>query len=235
MGVQLDTLTLDNQKAYRLINSKLPTIELFEDVSSAEDFEDLYELQALTNPRLTAEKFGRMDYLNVDEAPWGITGASYAIAPFTHVSPGGSRFSNGEYGMLYLAESMDTAIAEVAYHQSRYLANVENLAFDRLVFRGLACTFSGQAIHDATVLSQEHDIYSPDNYSDAQTLGNQIRSDGSEGIQYWSVRDPGKTCWGLFTPKGVQSIVQTVHLEFVIDGKNIIDICQVTTCKKDPI
>lgn len=231
MGAQLNTLTLNKQKAYRLINSKLPTIELFEDVASAEDFEDLYALQAFTNPRLTAERVGNLNYLNVEDAPWGIRGASYAIAPFTHVSPDGSRFSNGDYGMLYVAETMDTAVAEVAYHQSNYLANVEDLSFDRMIFRGLACTFSGQAIHDATVFGLDDPIYAPDDYSASQRLGADLRSEGSEAIKYWSVRDPGKACWGLFTPKGVESIVQTTHYEFIIDGQKIVEICQISSRK----
>ncbi|WP_138437963.1 RES family NAD+ phosphorylase [Marinobacter shengliensis] len=228
MGVSLPTKTLKHAKAYRLINSKLPTIELFDDVADAADFQDLYDLQALTNPRLSAQ-VGNIEYLNVDEAPWGIPGCSYAVAAFTHVSPDGSRFSNGEFGMLYVADEMETAIQEVAYHQGRYLANVEDLSFDRMIFRGLACTFSGTEIHDATTLPLTDGIYASGDYTDARALGSKLRKAGSEGLEYWSVRSPGNKCWGLFTPKGVESIVQTAHYEFVIDGRNIVDICEITT------
>lgn len=227
MGASLPVTSLNHQKAYRLINSKLPTIDLFEDVASAGDFEDLYELQAFTNPRLLSE-VGNLDYLDVDEAPWGIPGCSYAVAAFTHIAPDGSRFSNGDYGMLYMADEMETAIQEVAYHQGKYIANIEDLAFDRLVFRGLACTFSSSTIHDATTLPLSDVIYAPDNYAESQVLGRELRKGGSDGLAYWSVRAPSKTCWGLFTPRGVEAIVQTTHYEFVIDGREIIDICKIT-------
>lgn len=228
MGVSLPTISLVHQKAYRLINSKLPTIDLFDDVASAEDFEDLYELQAFTNPRLSSE-VGNLDYLDVAEAPWGIPGCSYAVAAFTHIAPDGSRFSNGDYGMLYMADEMETAIEEVAYHQGKYIANIEELAFDRLVFRGLTCTFSGSTIHDATTLPLSDGIYDPDNYAESHVLGRELRRDGSDGLAYWSVRAQGKTCWGLFTPRGVESIVQTAHYEFVTDGREIIDICKINS------
>lgn len=227
MSAALPTISLNSTKAYRLVNSKLPTIELFDDVSSAEDFEDLYEVQALTNPRLSSQ-VGNMAYVNAEDMPWGIPGCSYAVAPFTHVSPDGSRFSDGNFGMLYLAENMNTAIKEVAYHQQAYLSNVEGLSFDRLIFRGLSCSFTGRVIHDATTLNLDDAIYDPGDYTMARQLGAELRAGGSEAIQYWSVRDTGKTCWGLFTPKHIRSIVQTAHFEFITDGRNIIDIRQLT-------
>jgi hypothetical protein len=223
MGIALPPIMLTNEKGYRLVNSRLPTIQLFDNVASAEDFEDLYDLQAFTNPRLTIQ-VGELAYIDTQDMPWGIPGCSYAVAPFTHVSPDGSRFSNGDYGMLYLADTMDTAIKEVAYHQQAYISNVEGLAFDRLIFRGLSCVFSGEPIHDATTIEHNHSIYDADSYTDSRALGAKLRADGSEGVQYWSVRAPGQTCWGLFTPKKVVSIVQTSHFEFITDGRSIVDI-----------
>jgi hypothetical protein len=38
-------------QAYRLVNSKFPPIALFDDVANADEFEVLFEIQALTNPR----------------------------------------------------------------------------------------------------------------------------------------------------------------------------------------
>jgi hypothetical protein len=223
MGIALPANMLTSQKGYRLVNSRLPTIQLFDDVASAEDFEDLYDLQALTNPRLTIE-IGKLAYIDTQDMPWGIPGCSYAVAPFTHVSPDGSRFSNGDYGMLYIADTMDTAIKEVAYHQQVYISKVEGLEFDRLIFRGLSCVFSGDLIHDATTIEHNNSIYDADSYTDSRALGAKLRADGSEGVQYWSVRAPGQTCWGLFTPKKVTSIVQTSHFEFITNGRSIVDI-----------
>ena len=109
---QLAELPGEQLQAYRLVNSKFPPIALFEDVADADEFEVLYQIQALTNPRLQNE-VGHLELIPRGEIPFGIPGCSYATAPFTHVNPAGSRFSNGSFGVLYLAGSMETALAEI--------------------------------------------------------------------------------------------------------------------------
>lgn len=136
-------------QTYRLVNSKFPPIALFDDVADAADFEVLYQLQAMTNPRLQNE-LGQLELIPRDEIPFGIPGCSYATAPFAYVNPTGSRFSNGSFGVLYLADSMDTAIAEVRHHQERYWSNVPDLNYECFVFRGLTCSFTDAGIRDAT-------------------------------------------------------------------------------------
>lgn len=87
--VRLDSLATaagEPLQAYRLVNSKFPPIHLFDDVADAEDFDALYQLQALTNPRLQNE-VGRLELIAREEIPFGIPGCSYATAPFTHVNP----------------------------------------------------------------------------------------------------------------------------------------------------
>ncbi len=118
---------------------------------------------------------------------------------------------------------METAIAEVEYHQGQYFGNVEDLKFDRLVFRGLSCVFTGDVIHDATGLPTTHAIYHSTDYKASRALGAELRTGGSEGVQYWSVRNAGAMCWGLFTPKQVQSVVQTAHYEFILSNGKIVD------------
>ena len=53
--LDIDTIPkvkLTRQQGYRFIPSKYPPISLFDDVADSDEFEALYELQALTNPRL---------------------------------------------------------------------------------------------------------------------------------------------------------------------------------------
>ena len=88
---------------YRLINSKFPPISLFDDVANEEEFEALYALQELTNPGIQNE-IGNLNLISLKEIPFGINGCSYASAPFTHVNPDGSRFSDGMFGVLYIAD-----------------------------------------------------------------------------------------------------------------------------------
>jgi len=201
-------------QAYRLVNSKFPPIDLFDDVADAEEFEILYQLQALTNPRLHNET-GRLELIPRSEIPFGIPGCSYATAPFTHVNPAGSRFSDGSYGVLYLADSMETALVEVRHHQEQYWSNVEGLNFERFVFRGLSCQFNEAGLLDATSVPMSEPIYDADDYTHSRQFGRLVRQGGFPGLRYHSVRNPGQHCWALLTPRRVLSIIQTAHYEMI--------------------
>ncbi len=208
---------------FRLVNSKFPPINLFDDVADEDEFEALYELQALTNPRIQTE-IGNLNLVKQSDIPFGITGCSYATSPFTHVNPDGSRFSDGQFGVLYMADSVATAIQEVAYHQGRYWAGVQGLDYDRFVFRGLRVKVGEEEWHDGTCLDRNHSIYDPASYAASRSFGRTLWKSGSEGLQYWSVRHPGAICWGLFTPKRIKSIIQGAHFEFVWNGEAISSI-----------
>jgi len=216
---------LDNKAAqgYRLINSKFPPIYLFDDVASPEEFELLYELQARTNPRLQNE-VGRLELIAIQDIPFGIPGCAYATAPFTHINPYGSRFSSGQFGILYIADTMETAIAEVKYHQQRYWQKVEQLNFERFVLRGIHITFKQTGMQDLTHLPRDHPIYHPNDYSNAQALGQQAYEQRHVGFKYHSVRAPKHYCWALFTPKTVTACVQSAHYEMIWDGENISSV-----------
>ena len=219
--------TLPAFTGFRLINSKFPPISLFDDVADATEFDALYELQALTNPRIQTE-IGNLNLIKRSEIPFGITGCSYVTSAFTHVNPNGSRFSDGQFGVLYIADSVATAIEEVAYHQSRYWQNVEGLDYDRFVFRGLRVKVGQADWVDATEWPRNHPIYNPDSYSASRAFGQTVKKQGAEGLRYHSVRNAGAECWGLFTPKRIKSVVQGTHFEFVWNGKAISGIHRVS-------
>ncbi|HWV10643.1 MAG TPA: RES family NAD+ phosphorylase [Pseudomonas sp.] len=223
----LATLEGESQQAYRLVNSKFPPIELFDDVADADDFDALYHLQELTNPRLLNE-IGRLELIAREEIPFGIPGCSYATAPFTHVHPMGSRFGDGSYGVLYLADNMDTAVAEVRHHQGLYWANVPGLAYERFVFKGLGCRFNQAGMKDLTAIPLSDPIYDPDDYTHARQVGREARRGGCPGLRYHSVRSPGNLCWALMTPRPVISIIQTAHYEMIWNGQ-IVSVSQVST------
>jgi len=218
MMSQLPDLSGEQLQAYRLINSKFPPIALFDDVADAGEFDALYQIQALTNPRLLNE-VGSIELIPRDQIPFGIPGCSYATAPFTHVNPDGSRFSDGSFGVLYVADNMETALAEVAYHQNKYWSKVESLSYERFVFRGLTCRFNDAGIKDASVLAMTDPIYHADDYTHSHQLGKALKSAGSAGLKYGSVRSEGNRCWALMTPVSVASIHQTAHYEMIWNGR----------------
>lgn len=213
-------IELGETQGYRLINSKYPPIHLFESVASAADFEILYELQALTNPRIAAE-VGNLELLDISEIPFAIRGCSYASSPFTHVNILGSRFSDGSFGVMYIGDTVETALAEVEYHQNKYFQNVEGLKFDRFVFRVLHCEFASKVCADLSVLPVDDPVYDSENYDESQAIGRMLKCDQVDAVQYRSVRKKNGLCWGLFTPRFVKDVFQCSHYEMVYDGQNI--------------
>ncbi|KAA0946519.1 RES domain-containing protein [Pseudomonas sp. ANT_H14] len=215
---RLSDMAAEQLQAYRLVNSKFPPIALFDDVASADEFDALYQIQALTNPRLHNE-VGLIELIPRKEIPFGIPGCSYATAPFTHVNPAGSRFSDGSFGVLYLAATMETALAEVRHHQSQYWSNVHGLNYERFMFRGLSCSFVDNSMKDATSIPMTDPIYDPDDYTHSHRLGRAIKEAGFPGLRYRSVRSQENHCWALMTPMPVSSIVQTAHYEMIWNGE----------------
>lgn len=227
---QPSAIALENKACFRLVNTRFPPITLFDDVADAEDFDALYALQALTNPRLQNE-VGNLNMVAREEMPFGIRGCSYAVAPFTHINPDGSRFSAGDFGVLYLADTADTAIKEVRHHQNLYWKAVEGLKYDRMLFRVLLCAFKAPSLYDATTITTDQPIYSATDYSASRILGGQLREQGYSGIQYHSVRNAGAICWGLFTPKVVTDMIPSALVEFVWQGDTMGDVNLLTQVK----
>ncbi|QDD88165.1 RES family NAD+ phosphorylase [Pseudomonas oryzihabitans] len=218
--VRLEALPLrpgQGLQGHRLVNSKFPPIALFEDVADAEDFEVLYQLQMLTNPRLQNE-LGRLELIPRDQIPFGISGCTYAVAPFTHVNPAGSRFSDGSFGVLYLADHPDTALAEVRHHQEAYWSKVPALKYERFVFRALTVSFSDQGLRDAMSVAISDPIYDPQHYGAARALGLDAKRAGCPGLSYHSVRRSGGHCWALLTPRSVTAVVQAAPVEMIWSG-----------------
>src|SRR5262245_59875025 len=106
-------------KSYRVVSSKHPPVNVFENVVSARQLEAAWYIEGLTNDRLRDES-GAVPIVPPEErveAP----GASIVMADFTHIG-NPSRFSDGSYGVYYAARTLETAVRETAYHRGRFLA-----------------------------------------------------------------------------------------------------------------
>jgi hypothetical protein len=220
---EISRIALNETAGYRLINSHYPPIDIFDDVADSSEFDALFALQELTNPRVRAEA-GQLSMLERGEIPFGIRGCSYATAPFTHVNANGSRFSNGDFGILYIGDTEETAIREVRYHQTRFWPNIVGIKDDFLVMRGLRCTFAPSEAFDIASLGVNHRIHDPDDYSEARSIGAQAFGQRLQTpvIQYCSVRNPGAICWALLSPRPVVDVMQTFHCQFVMRAGGLI-------------
>ncbi|MCD9518574.1 RES family NAD+ phosphorylase [Photobacterium phosphoreum] len=219
MGIEDSWLMM---KGHRLINTKYPTINLFDDVASPEEFEMLYAIQAITNPRLRDE-VGNISLIETSEIPFHCErGRSYAVAPFTHINPNGGRFNDGYFGALYIALSEETAALEVKYHQEKYWSNIEGLEYDRFVFRNLIVSYDLQSCYEVT--HKDSEILNINSYVASQQLARELKKDNYQAIKYPSVRSESGICWALFTPKPVYDVVQSNLLEMIWDGEKIAEV-----------
>lgn len=220
MITDFSQLAFQKQRCYRLIPSQFPPIPLFEDVADSSQFDALYAVQALTNPRIQDE-IGNLNLLAPEERSYGIPGCSFVMAAFTHINPNGSRFSSGDYGIYYASESLDTAIAETVYHRQRFLNYTKEPA-QEIDMRSLVADFNAQLIN-LLLLNNEHAFYSLDNYSASQQLGASVKQHHEDGLVYHSVRAPGKN-FALFKANLIKRCNQGAHYAYVWDGTKISTI-----------
>jgi hypothetical protein len=219
----LNKLTFALQRCYRIIPSHFPPIHLFEDVATPDEYDALFAIQMLTNPRIQ-EEIGLLDLVPKDQRLYAVPGCGYVMAAFTHINPNGSRFSNGDYGIYYAAESLSTAISETIYHKEQFLS-FTNEPPQELAMRSLIAEFSAD-LFDLTPLDKNSNpVYSPTNYQQSQLLGAQIKEQQENGLVYHSVRSEG-TNYALFKPNIIHKCDQGSHLSYVWDGEKIATVYQ---------
>jgi len=204
---------------FRLVPSRYPPIDLFERIADPTDWELLYELEAMTNPRLRQEA-GQISMVPPSRRVSG-PGASVVMAPFTHVGTcRPTRFSNGAYGVYYAGRKFETAVYEVAYHMGRFYAATADSPHEE-TFR----TYKGRidkAMHDLRGgdWSQFLDP-DPEQYGEPQELGRRLRETGSNGIVYPSVRHAKGECIAAFWPDVVSIPIATKRITLKWNGKKI--------------
>lgn len=206
-------------RAVRIIRSRHPPIDLFEDIADPADWPLLIAAEQKTNPRLM-ESIGNLDLVPEHRRVAGF-GASYLMAPFTHVSKDRpSRFSDGSYGVLYVGREFETALFETMHHHARFMADTGQAAGWTSQFRELVLDVTA-AVHDCRGLSPHDSVLSPHDYSASQALAFGLRGSGADGIVYPSVRNPDGECVGLFYPDLASSLTQARHLDYHWNGVRV--------------
>jgi len=208
------------QPCFRVISSRFPPIHLFERVANAEDWDALYWLESLTNPRLRDE-VGEIELVPREDRVFG-PGTSVIMAAFTHLNPEGSRFADNTFGAFYTAASLDTSIAETRYHRELFLSATHEKPIE-LDMRTYLCDVAASFHNIRGKQDQMPDIYDPDSYTASQKLARALKLAGSNGIVYDSVRHPGE-CLAVYRPRLIQNCRQGTHLRYIWDGKRISQV-----------
>lgn len=220
--IDIDTLPSSdvNEVVSRVILSRYPQIDLFERVSSPQDWDVLYAVESLTNPRLRDE-VGDIRLVAPEDRVYG-DGASWIMAAFTHppVDGRGGRF-NRDFGIYYCAADESIAIAESAFHRARFLreSRIEKTIVEMRVIRA---QLGPVTLHDVRHVAG-HAIYDPDDYGVAQQLGYALRDARSYGVHYQSVRADGE-CFGVMRARALSDAIHWRYLRYHYDQGSIIEV-----------
>lgn len=206
-------LVVPQWKGHRIIPSHYPPINLFERIyDSPEEWDEAFEIEAMTNDRLLDEA-GDLNLVAPEDRLTG-PGASPVMAAFTHLGFG-SRFTTGDFGVYYAADSLDTAIAETIYHKEREMA----AAGEETIELTMRCYIGDivRPMQDIRGNDYRH-LHHLDDYSASQAFAAARRAEGSDGLLYNSVRRPGYECIAAFRPIALGAPVQGDHLRYFWDG-----------------
>lgn len=213
-----------NWSTFRLIPSREPPINIFDRVSSPEEFDTLYEIEAMTNDRLRAEQ-NLLHLIPQEEWVFG-NNASYMMAPFLHPNPEGSRFSDGSFGIYYCAKSLETALEETKFHRGVFLRRTHEKAM-HLEMRVITAQLKGE-LHDIRDKKKApRGIYDKVSYTFGQKLGLKLKAKGSHGILFKSVRDSilkRNDCAAVFRPKNLSNPQIGGHFIYVWNGVDIVSV-----------
>ena len=205
---------------YRVILSRYPQISLFERVSNPKDWDVLYAVESLTNPRLRNE-VGDIRLVPPEDRVYG-DGASWIMAAFTHppVDGRGGRF-NRDFGIYYCAADEAVVIAESSFHRARFLqeSRIEQTTQEMRVIRAQLGPVS---LHDVRHLAG-HAIYDPDEYVTAQQFGHGLQDSKSYGVRYQSVRADGE-CYGVMRARALSDAIHWRYLRYRYDRGSIVEV-----------
>jgi RES domain-containing protein len=176
---------------------------------------DIFDLDNATNDRLRAEN-DLLPGIGVRELLYGVPYYRVVNARFTHAHPLGSRFNGPDRGAWYAAFEITTAQAEVAFHKSVQLAEIDRFE-DDVTFDDYRADFSGE-FHDLRGPDDWADYLDPDTYVQSQALAERLLDGGSLGIVYPSVRRAGGTRLACFRPSLVMNVRKGTTYRFRWNG-----------------
>jgi hypothetical protein len=206
---------------YRIIPSRFPPVQPFERVAAAGDLDAVFVIEALTNARLREES-GDLALVPPDDRVSG-PGSTWIMAPFTHISSPGGRFSTPFFGAYYTAKERSTAVAETVYHRELFLAATNEPPME-IDMRVLQATLRAE-LHDIRGQRRERaSLYHLTDYSASQAFATRLRDAGSRGIVYDCVREDGGECAAVFSPRAISECRQAAHLTYVWDGARIASV-----------
>jgi RES domain-containing protein len=180
-----------------------------------EHLADIFDLDNATNDRLAAEN-DLLPGIGIHELVFGVPYFRIVNAAFCHAHPLGSRFNGPERGAWYAAFEVETAQAEVIFHKTLELAEV-NWFDEEITYDDYLADVSAE-LHDIRNAEAFAGCLDPESYLASQDLAQRLLDEGSLGLIYPSVRRPKGTCIACFRPTLVMNVRKGRTWRFVWDG-----------------
>lgn len=176
----------------------------------------IFDLDHATNDRLRAEN-DLLPGIGIDELVFGVPFHSIVNAAFCHAHPLGARFNGPDRGAWYAGSALETSQAEIAWHKTVELAEIdwwqESVTYDDYL-----ADFGGDW-HDIRDAPAYAICLDPQSYVESQALAETLLAAGSPGIVYPSVRHAGGTCLACFRPALVANVRKSARWRFTWDGE----------------
>ncbi|MBO6773840.1 RES family NAD+ phosphorylase [Thalassospira sp.] len=178
--------------------------------------QSIFDLDHATNDRLLAEN-DLLPGIGVDELVFSVPSYRIINAAFTHAHPLGSRFNGPDRGAWYAGFALETSQAEVAWHKSLELAEIDWLN-ESVTYDDYLADFGGE-YHDIRGDDNFSDCLSADSYVASQGLADRLLAEDSPGVIYPSVRHAGGDCLACFRPALVGNVRKNARYRFTWTGK----------------
>ena len=225
----------ESRKTHRLINSRWPTIGLFDDLADSEqEVRLLFNLEMLTNPRNQAAT-GRLALMPEGSVVTGPT-ANMVMAAFVHCHDDGGRFNMGRLGAWYAALDIRTAIEETIYHLTKRLLLSEGGFPQQMQMRQLITTIVAPVVDLCGTQEAHPELYEPEDYTQSQAFAENLRwpiqENGATGLRYESVRNKGGINVCIFKPDALSlPVAQGNHYQYDWNAAGSISIAKLTEIK----
>ena len=210
LGYDYPVVRLAEPRTVRLVSTKrLEDPVLTRLVTNEQRLRDLEEIDGATSGRLMSQRYGSDDIAS-GEFVFGVPHAVFINAAFAYFRPRElNRFNGPGRGAWYAALTVETCVAEVAFHMTRELERAND--FNATVqYAEMFASFAGEFV-DLRDVSPRPGCLSPDEeegYSAGNALADATRAAGHNGIVYPSIRHPQGVCLVALWPQAVQSVAQ---------------------------
>jgi RES domain len=200
------------ERTSRLVPTRHPPVQAFEDVATPEDLDAVMALEGWTNDRLVVQRLRRLPR---ERRVFGRANASVIMAAFLHASPLGARFNGPDLGAWYCSLRTTTAIAEIAHHLRREAINVGWREM-RGQYRCYGAGLAGSYVDIRGERERLAEIYDPASWAASQAYGERLRAAGEDGIVYASLRHVGGVNVVAYDPRHVLDVTIGPSFDLIV-------------------